>query len=78
MVTKKYTNIGKVKPKIPKLKWRTKKKFRDCGIFTMLHELNDHAEKMLELEKEFDKLASPEKMSIIVEVVKNREERERI
>ncbi|GJU86701.1 hypothetical protein Tco_1294247 [Tanacetum coccineum] len=44
----------------------------------LLHEINVHAPKMLELAKEFDKLDSREKLSIVVEAAKNRGERERI
>nr|GEZ71918.1 hypothetical protein [Tanacetum cinerariifolium] len=91
-----HTLVAKVKHTIPKLKWKTKENFHDCGIFTMLHmetfdggpasnldcelpvesqlqrnmlrrlrfkfvakillhEINVHARKMLELAKEFDK-----------------------
>ncbi|GJW53916.1 integrase, catalytic region, zinc finger, CCHC-type containing protein [Tanacetum coccineum] len=42
-----------------------------------LHEINVHAPKMLELAKEFDKLDSREKLSIVVEAAKNKGERER-
>nr|GEU39144.1 hypothetical protein [Tanacetum cinerariifolium] len=44
----------------------------------LLHEINVHAENMLELANEFDKVDSLEKMWIIVEVVKNKEQRNRI
>ncbi|GKA99284.1 hypothetical protein Tco_0827221 [Tanacetum coccineum] len=44
----------------------------------LLHEINVHAQKMLDLAKEFDKLESDEKMSIIVNALKNRKERDRI
>ncbi|GKE99598.1 hypothetical protein Tco_0022949, partial [Tanacetum coccineum] len=111
--------IAKVKQAIPKLKWKTKANFHDCGIFTMLHmetfnggpaanwdyglpvesqlqrdllrrlrfkfatkillhEINVHAEKMLELVKEFDNRDPVEKMAIIVDALKNREQRDRI
>ncbi|GKD71177.1 hypothetical protein Tco_1325267, partial [Tanacetum coccineum] len=30
-------DLVKLKQKIPKMKWKTKGNFRDCGIFTMLH-----------------------------------------
>ncbi|GJU57125.1 hypothetical protein Tco_1234891 [Tanacetum coccineum] len=40
----------------------------------LLHEINVHAQKMLDLAKEFDKLESDEKMSIIVNALKNRKE----
>ncbi|GJV68506.1 ulp1 protease family, C-terminal catalytic domain-containing protein [Tanacetum coccineum] len=91
-----HTQVARVKHTIPKLKWKTKENFHDCGIFTMLHmetfdggpasnldcglpvesqlqrdmlrrlrfkfatkillhEINVHARKMLELAKEFDK-----------------------
>ncbi|GJR74562.1 hypothetical protein Tco_0086927 [Tanacetum coccineum] len=114
-----HSKIAKVKQAIPKLKWKTKANFHDCGIFTMLHmetfndgpatnwdcglpvesqlqrdmlrrlrfkfatkillhEINVHAEKMLELAKEFDKRDSVEKMAIIVDALKNREQRDRI
>ncbi|GJU47077.1 hypothetical protein Tco_1204343 [Tanacetum coccineum] len=42
----------------------------------LLHEINVHAPKMLELAKEFDKLDSREKLSIVVGAVMKREERE--
>nr|GFB54069.1 hypothetical protein [Tanacetum cinerariifolium] len=32
-----HTQVDKVKHTIPKLKWKTKENFHDCGIFTMLH-----------------------------------------
>nr|GEW75973.1 ulp1 protease family, C-terminal catalytic domain-containing protein [Tanacetum cinerariifolium] len=32
-----HTQVAKVKQTIPKLKWKTKENFHDCGIFTMLH-----------------------------------------
>ncbi|GJT21729.1 nucleotide-binding alpha-beta plait domain-containing protein [Tanacetum coccineum] len=114
-----HTKIAKLIPKIPKLKWRTKGNYQDCGIFTMLHmesynagavanwdcglvaesglqldmlrrlrfkfatkillhEINVHAQKMLDLAKEFDKLESDEKVSIIIHALKNRKERDRI
>nr|GEZ73916.1 hypothetical protein [Tanacetum cinerariifolium] len=44
----------------------------------LLHEINVHAGKMLELAKEFDKTYSVEKMAIIVDEFKKMEERERI
>nr|GEW17603.1 hypothetical protein [Tanacetum cinerariifolium] len=40
----------------------------------LLHEINVHAGKMLELEKEFDKTDPVEKMAIIVDAFKKREE----
>nr|GFA02598.1 hypothetical protein [Tanacetum cinerariifolium] len=111
-----YTQVAKVKHTIPKLKWKTKENFHDCGIFTMLymetfdggpasnlhcgllveprlqrdmlrrlrfkfatkillHEINVHAGKMLELAKEFDKTDPVEKIVIIVDAFKKREER---
>ncbi|GKA23312.1 ulp1 protease family, C-terminal catalytic domain-containing protein, partial [Tanacetum coccineum] len=114
-----HAKIAKLKQTIPKLKWKTKVNFHDCGIFTMLHmetfnggpassfdcelpaesqlqrdmlrrlrfkfvtkillhEINVLAEKMLELAKEFDKIDPVEKMAIIIDAFKNREERERI
>nr|GFC49263.1 hypothetical protein [Tanacetum cinerariifolium] len=42
----------------------------------LLHEINVHVEKMLELEKEFNKTDHVEKMAIIVDAFKKREERE--
>ncbi|GJS40898.1 vacuolar-sorting receptor 1-like protein [Tanacetum coccineum] len=107
--------VARVKHTIPKLKWKTKENFHDCGIFTLLHmetfdggpasnldcwlpvesqlqrdilrrlrfkfamkillhEINVHAGKMLELAKEFDKTDRAEKMMIIVDALKNREE----
>nr|GEY27641.1 hypothetical protein [Tanacetum cinerariifolium] len=42
----------------------------------VLHEINVHARKMLQLAKELDKVHALEKMSIIVEEVKNREQHE--
>nr|GEX47003.1 hypothetical protein [Tanacetum cinerariifolium] len=44
----------------------------------LLHEINVHSKKMLELANEFDKVDSLERMAIIVEAVKNKEERDRI
>ncbi|GJR23335.1 hypothetical protein Tco_0971862 [Tanacetum coccineum] len=44
----------------------------------LLHEINVHSKKMLELTNEFDKVDSLERMAIIVKAVKNREERDRI
>ncbi|GJR89287.1 hypothetical protein Tco_0213298 [Tanacetum coccineum] len=44
----------------------------------LLHEINVHAQKMLDLAKEFDKLESDEKVSIIIHALKNRKERDRI
>ncbi|GJT00275.1 hypothetical protein Tco_0821444, partial [Tanacetum coccineum] len=114
-----HARVGRLKPIILKLKWKTKGNFHDCGIFTLLHmesfnggtaanwdcglvveselqydmlrrlrfkfatkillhEINVHAEKMLKLAKEFDKVDSLEKMSIIIEAVKNMEQRDRI
>ncbi|GJU33194.1 hypothetical protein Tco_1176783, partial [Tanacetum coccineum] len=32
-----HTKVGKLTPKIPKLKWSTKGNFRDCRLITMLH-----------------------------------------
>nr|GFA94774.1 ulp1 protease family, C-terminal catalytic domain-containing protein [Tanacetum cinerariifolium] len=110
-----HTQVAKVKHTIPKLKWKTKENYHDCGIFTMLHmetfdggpgsnldcglsvesqlqrdmlrrlrfkfatkillhEINVHAGKMLELAKEFDKTDPAEKMAIIVDAFKKREE----
>nr|GEY46323.1 hypothetical protein [Tanacetum cinerariifolium] len=90
-----HTQVAKVKKTIPKLKWKTKENFHDCGIFAMLHmetfdggpasnldcgllillhEINVHAGKMLELAKEFDKTDVVEKMVIIVDAFKKREE----
>ncbi|GKD63339.1 ulp1 protease family, C-terminal catalytic domain-containing protein [Tanacetum coccineum] len=112
-----HTQVARVKHTIPKLKWKTKENFHDCGIFTMLHmetfdggpasnldcglpvesqsqrdmlrrlrfkfatkillhEINVHAKKMLELAKEFDKTDPVEKMVIIVDAFKKREERD--
>nr|GEV80163.1 hypothetical protein [Tanacetum cinerariifolium] len=112
-----HTQVAKVKHTIPKLKWKTKENFHDCGIFTMLymetfdagpasnldcgllvesqlqrdmlrqlrfkfatkillHEINVHAGKMLELAKEFDKTDAVEKMAIIVDAFKKRKERD--
>ncbi|GJZ66909.1 ulp1 protease family, C-terminal catalytic domain-containing protein [Tanacetum coccineum] len=114
-----HGTVGRLKHRIPKLKWRTSRNFHDCGVFTMLHmesfngettakwdyglfvesslhcdmlrrlrfkfatkillhEINMHSKKMLELANEFDKVDSLERMAIIVEAVKNREERDRI
>ncbi|GJR73605.1 ulp1 protease family, C-terminal catalytic domain-containing protein [Tanacetum coccineum] len=87
-----HTQVARVKQTIPKLKWKTKENFHDCGIFTMLHmetfdggpasnldcglPINVHAGKMLELAKEFDKTDPVEKMAIIVDAFKKREERD--
>ena len=43
----------------------------------LLHEVNQHAQKMYELALEFDKLPPEERISIIVEARKNRDSRER-
>ncbi|GJR64999.1 ulp1 protease family, C-terminal catalytic domain-containing protein [Tanacetum coccineum] len=32
-----HSKIAKVKQTMPKLKWKTKANFHDCGIFTMLY-----------------------------------------
>ncbi|GKD59114.1 ulp1 protease family, C-terminal catalytic domain-containing protein [Tanacetum coccineum] len=32
-----HTQVSRVKHTIPKLNWKTKENFHDCGIFTMLH-----------------------------------------
>ncbi|GKE00127.1 ulp1 protease family, C-terminal catalytic domain-containing protein, partial [Tanacetum coccineum] len=80
--------VARLKHKIPKLKWSTKGNFHDCGIFTMLHMESYNGgtaanwdcglPKMLDLATEFDKVDPYQRMSIIVEAVKKREERERI
>ncbi|GKF01653.1 hypothetical protein Tco_0028576 [Tanacetum coccineum] len=44
----------------------------------LLHEINVHAQKILDLAKEFDKLESDEKVSIIIHALKNRKEHDRI
>nr|GEV91022.1 hypothetical protein [Tanacetum cinerariifolium] len=44
----------------------------------LLHEINVHSKKMLELANEFDKVDSLDRMAIIIKAVKNREERDRI
>ncbi|GKC67246.1 hypothetical protein Tco_1099844, partial [Tanacetum coccineum] len=88
-----HGTVGRLKHRIPKLKWRTSGNFHDCGVFTMLHMesfngetaakwdcgifINVHSKKILELANEFDKVDSLEGMAIIVEAVKNREERDR-
>ncbi|GJR28649.1 ulp1 protease family, C-terminal catalytic domain-containing protein, partial [Tanacetum coccineum] len=114
-----HAMVARVKHTIPKLKWKTKENFYDCGIFTMLHmenfnggpasdfdcglpvesqlqldilrrlrfkfatkillhEINLQSEKMVEFAKEFDKKGPSEKISIIIDAIKNREERDRI
>ncbi|GJY46339.1 hypothetical protein Tco_0435402 [Tanacetum coccineum] len=114
-----HAMVARVKHTIPKLKWKTKHNFYDCGIFTMLHmenfnggpasdfdcglpiesqlqldilrrlrfmfatkillhEINLKSEKMVEFAKEFDKKGPSEKISIIIDAIKNREERDRI
>ncbi|GKE41030.1 hypothetical protein Tco_1464435, partial [Tanacetum coccineum] len=101
-----HAMVAKVKHTIPKLKWKTKENFYDCGILTMqhmenfngglasdfdyglpiesqlheilLHEINLKSEKMVEFAKEFDKKGPSEKISIIIDAIKNREERDRI
>ncbi|GKF46496.1 hypothetical protein Tco_0136298 [Tanacetum coccineum] len=62
----------------------------DCGIFTMLHMENFNggpasdfdcglpSEKMVEFAKELDKKGPSKKISIIIDAIKNREERDRI
>ncbi|GJW03079.1 hypothetical protein Tco_1561935 [Tanacetum coccineum] len=87
---KRHAMIGKVKPKIPKLKWRTKGNFKivselQCDMMRrlrfkfstkiLLHELNVYAEKMLKSAMAFDKVDYREKMSIIVEEVRNKKKR---
>ncbi|GJY88851.1 hypothetical protein Tco_0503479 [Tanacetum coccineum] len=113
------SHVARVKHTIPKVKWKTKENFYDCGIFTMLHmenfnggpasdfdcglpvesqlqldilrrlrfkfatkillhEINLQSEKMVEFAKEFDKKGPSEKISIIIDAIKNREERDRI
>nr|GFA47634.1 hypothetical protein [Tanacetum cinerariifolium] len=58
-----HTQVAKVKHTIPKLKWKTKENFHDCGIFTMLHM------------ETFDGGPDPvEKMAIIVDAFKKKEE----
>ncbi|GJW63128.1 hypothetical protein Tco_0115012 [Tanacetum coccineum] len=44
----------------------------------LLHEINLQSEKMVEFAKEFDKKGPSEKISIIIDAIKNREERDRI
>nr|GFB79518.1 ulp1 protease family, C-terminal catalytic domain-containing protein [Tanacetum cinerariifolium] len=44
----------------------------------LLHEINVYAGKMLELAKEFDKTDPAEKMAIIVDAFKKREERREV
>nr|GEZ25955.1 hypothetical protein [Tanacetum cinerariifolium] len=44
----------------------------------LFHEINVHAKKILELAKEFDKIDPVEKMVIIIDALKNREQRDRI
>ncbi|GKD03323.1 ulp1 protease family, C-terminal catalytic domain-containing protein, partial [Tanacetum coccineum] len=114
-----HATVARVKHTIPKLKWKTKENFYDCGIFTMLHmenfnggpasdfdcglpvesqlqldilrrlrfkfatkillhEINLQSEKMVEFAKEFDKKGPSEKISIIIDAINNREERDRI
>ncbi|GKA87556.1 ulp1 protease family, C-terminal catalytic domain-containing protein [Tanacetum coccineum] len=85
-----HATVAKVKHTIPKAKWKTKENFYDCGIFTMLHMENFNggpasdfdcglpSEKMVEFAKEFDKKGPSEKISIIIDAIKNREERDRI
>ncbi|GJR65431.1 ulp1 protease family, C-terminal catalytic domain-containing protein [Tanacetum coccineum] len=114
-----HATVARVKHTIPKLKWKTKENFYDCGIFTMLHmenfnggpasdfdcglpvesqlqldilrrlrfkfatkillhEINLQSEKMVEFAKEFDKKGPSEKISIIIDAIKNKEEHDRI
>ncbi|GJY50419.1 hypothetical protein Tco_0441266 [Tanacetum coccineum] len=44
----------------------------------LLHEINLKSEKMVEFAKEFDKKGPSEKISIIIDAIKNREESDRI
>ncbi|GJW29184.1 hypothetical protein Tco_0046059, partial [Tanacetum coccineum] len=44
----------------------------------LLHEINLQSEKMVEFAKEFDKKGPSEKISIIIDAINNREERDRI
>ncbi|GJU70264.1 hypothetical protein Tco_1256523 [Tanacetum coccineum] len=81
-----HTQVSRVKQTIPKLKWKTKENFHDYGIFTMLHmetfdggpasNLDCRLPKMFELAMEFDKTDPVEKMAIIVDAFKKREERD--
>ncbi|GKD33786.1 ulp1 protease family, C-terminal catalytic domain-containing protein [Tanacetum coccineum] len=83
-----HTQVARVKHTIPKPKWKTKENFHGFGIFTMLHmetfdggpasnlDCGLPVEKMLELAKEFDKTDPAKKMRIIVDALKNREERD--
>nr|GEY20091.1 hypothetical protein [Tanacetum cinerariifolium] len=32
-----HGTVGRLKHRIPKLKWRTSRNFHDCGVFTMLY-----------------------------------------
>nr|GEY87994.1 ulp1 protease family, C-terminal catalytic domain-containing protein [Tanacetum cinerariifolium] len=114
-----HGTVGRLKHKIPNLKWRTSESFHDCGVFTMLHmesfngetaskwdcrlsvesglqcdmlrrlrfkfatkillhNISVHTKKMLKLANEFDKVDSLERVAIIIEAVKNREECDRI
>nr|GEU40472.1 zinc finger, CCHC-type [Tanacetum cinerariifolium] len=75
-----HSKIGRLKERIPKLKWRTKENFRDCGIFTMLHMesyIGQTATTYFATRaKEFDKVDACEKLSIVVEAVKKKDQRE--
>ncbi|GJU80508.1 hypothetical protein Tco_1282873 [Tanacetum coccineum] len=78
-----HAKIAKLKQTIPKLKRKTKRDMLRRLRFKfvtkiLLHEINVLAEKMLELAKDFDKIDPVEKMVIIIDAFKNREERERI
>ncbi|GJZ65248.1 hypothetical protein Tco_0621944 [Tanacetum coccineum] len=48
------------------------------AIKILLHKINVHSKKILELVNGFDKVDSLKRMAIIVKAVKNREERDRI
>ncbi|GKB88246.1 ulp1 protease family, C-terminal catalytic domain-containing protein, partial [Tanacetum coccineum] len=113
-----HSKIGRLKARIPKLKWKTKANVKDYGIFSMLHmesymgqtaktwdcglvaeskqqcdmlrqlrfkfatkillhEINVHAQKMIRYAEEFDKIMGFQKMCIVVDALKNREEREK-
>ncbi|PWA88119.1 hypothetical protein CTI12_AA123170 [Artemisia annua] len=114
----KHASVAKVKPRCPKLKWRTQMNHIDCGVFAMihmesymgqaaskwdvglcaeskqqksllkrmrfriatkilLHEENVHAQKMYDLACRFhNEFDDPTKISMIVDAIKNRGQRE--
>ncbi|GJU45033.1 hypothetical protein Tco_1202299 [Tanacetum coccineum] len=68
-----HSKIG-VEAMIHKLKLQLRFKF---ATKILLHEINVHAQKMIRYAEEFDKIVGFQKMCIVVDALKNREEREK-